>query len=98
MFPAYFGAVVIKVVFDVVLGELFVENKAMEVGVRPFSVCRHESKKLWYDVEVPLLNGYLLREYKFQVALHFFILLVKTKKDFRRDADLILNGSVYFVC
>lgn len=65
MFPAYFGAVVVEVVFDVVLGELFVENKAVEVGVRPFSVCRHKGKKLWYDVEVPLLNGYLLREYKF---------------------------------
>lgn len=33
MFLAYFGAVVVEVVFDVVLGELFVENETVKVGV-----------------------------------------------------------------
>jgi hypothetical protein len=88
------GSFDVKVLLDVVEGELLVEDEAVEVGVDAVAVGGHKRVKLGHHGFHPSLDGDPLGKHKLEVRLHLLLGTVETEEDLWRDADLLLEGLV----
>ena len=91
------GCARVEIVLDEVLREAFVVCQAVEVGVEPSAVCRHECEELGIDEFLLLLDSNFIWEYLLEVAVDLLNILVQGEEDLRFDVEQLLALLVFRV-